>query len=64
MGEEEVLIKKAVSPVPLSNMTDGRFRGALTLSMGVRNRPYKSSHTNIKMLAAIVGRFPHRLLIC
>ena len=24
--------------------------------MGYENRPYKSSHTNIKMLAAIVGR--------
>lgn len=30
--------KKAVSPVPLSNILGGRFRGALTLPMGVRNR--------------------------
>ena len=34
----EELKKKAVSPVPLSNIHNGRFRGALTLPMGVRNR--------------------------
>ena len=40
-GVEELKKMKAVSPVPLSNIHAGRFRGALTLPMGVRNRPYE-----------------------
>lgn len=50
-GSERVLLenKKTVPPFPLLFFPIREAVGALTLYMGVRNRPYRMRRTGIKM---------------